>query len=77
MQAFLPTTFELETRFALDDCVVICNDAPYNKGGCKMNRLSLTTCNETHLSWVENAYVAQLVPLDCYFKLEVGMQTQG
>jgi hypothetical protein len=42
-----------------------------------MNCLSLTTCNESHLSWVENAYVAESVPFDCYFKLEVGMQTQG
>jgi hypothetical protein len=58
MQAFLPTTFEIKTRFSFDDFVVICNRAPYNKGGCKINRLSLITCNETHLSWVENAYVA-------------------
>jgi hypothetical protein len=58
MQAFLPTTFELETRFAFDDFVVTCNEASCSKGGCKINRLSLITCNETHLSWVENAYVA-------------------
>jgi hypothetical protein len=45
----------------------MCNEAPYNKGGCKINSLSLINCNETHLSWVENAYVAQYIPLDYYF----------
>jgi hypothetical protein len=59
MQAFLPTTFELETRFTFDDFVVTCNETPCSKGGCKINSLSFITCNEIHLSWVENAYVAQ------------------
>jgi hypothetical protein len=58
MQAFLPTTFELETRFAFDDFVATCNESPNSKGDCKLNRLSLVTWNEIHLSWVENAYVA-------------------